>query len=104
MIDKTAIIPTVLQRLKKLPLGHWIDVRTYKRNRSVAFVRTGDDNFLVIQNGYEMQRFTDVPLAKIKKLFQTLLKKEFPRSTKVRLYTMGEYSEEEYDAVKHKVL
>lgn len=89
MIDKATAVETVLERLKKLPVGHAIDLRTYKRNRSVVIKHTGDDIFEVFQNGYEQERYTE-PFKKIRKLLKLLLKKEFPRSTKIRLYNLGE--------------
>lgn len=89
MIDKDTAIPTIMNRLKKLPVGHAIDLRTYKRNRSVVIARTADDEFDVVENGFHEERFL-VPLDKMKKLLKLLLKKEFPRSTKMRLYDLGE--------------
>jgi hypothetical protein len=104
MIDKTNIIPAVMERLQTLPAGHYLDVRTYKRNRYVFFVKKGEDEFLIIENGYFQERFEKVPMKKIKKLFKTLLKKEFPRSTKIRVYNMGEYDEETAENTQRKVL
>jgi len=88
MIDKATAIPTVMRKLKKLPEGHAIDLRTYKRNRSVVIARTGEDEFDVVEKGFHEERFT-MPLNKMKKLLKILLKKEFPRSTKIRLYDLG---------------
>ncbi len=104
MIDKTRIIPVLLTKLQSLPHGHYLDVRTYKRNRYVLFVRTGEDAFLIIENGYSKQRFENVPLGKISKLLKTLLKTEFPRSTKVRVYNMGQYDESSAQSTTRKVL
>ena len=104
MIDKTNIIPAVMERLQTLPVGHYLDIRTYKRNRYVFFVKKGEDDFLIVENGYFQERFEKVPMKKIKKLFKTLLKKEFPRSTKIRVYNMGEYNEEEAENTQRKVL
>lgn len=89
MIDKATAIPTIMRKLKNLPLGHAIDLRTYKRNRSVVIARVGENEFDVVENGYHEERFL-VPMAKMKKLLKNLLKKEFPRSTKMRLYDLGE--------------
>lgn len=89
MIDKATAIPTVMRKLKKLPIGHAIDLRTYKRNRSVVIARIGDDDFDVVENGFHEERFL-VTMDKMKKLLKTLLKREFPRSTKMRLYDLGE--------------
>jgi len=89
MIDKATAIPTIMNKLKKLPIGHAIDLRTFKRNRSVVIARMGDDIFDVVQKGFGEDRFL-IPLSKMKKLLKNLLKKEFPRSTKMRLYDLGE--------------
>ena len=88
MIDKATAIPTIMNRLKKLPVGHAIDLRTYKRNRSVVIARVGEDAFDVVEKGFHEDRFL-IPLSKMKKLLKGLLKKEFPRSTKIRLYDLG---------------
>lgn len=94
MIDKTKIIDTVCERLKKLPLGHYIDLKTYKRNRTVIIVKVNEKELLVIEDGYFTDRFL-IKSDKLKKLLKTLLKKEFPRSKKIRLYVMGKFVEEE---------
>ena len=104
MIDKTNIIPAVMERLQSLPTGHYLDVRTYKRNRFVLFVKKGEDDFLIIENGYFQDRFENVPMKKIKKLFKTLLKKEFPRSTRIRVYNMGRFDEGAVENIQRKVL
>jgi len=88
MIDKATAIPTIMNKLKKLPVGHAIDIRTYKRNRSVVIARTDEDQFDVVEKGFHEERFL-LPLSKMKKLLKNLLKKEFPRSTKMRLYDLG---------------
>ncbi len=103
MIDKTKIIDTVTERLKNLPIDHYLDLRTYKRNRSVMIVKRNGDELDVIQNGYEFKKY-NVKAEKLKKLLKTLLKKEFPRSNKVRLYTMGKFVETEALETKRKIL
>lgn len=92
MIDKTQIIETVTERLKNLSVGHYLDLRTYKRNRSVIIVKVTGDAFLVIEDGFFKERF-QVNSDKLKKLLITLLKREFPRSHKIRLYVMGKFIE-----------
>ncbi len=104
MIDKSVILETLLQKLAKLSAGEYIDMRTYKRNRAVVFVRQGDGTFLVMEDGFERQRFENVPQAGLRKLIKTLLQREFPRSTKIRVYTMGRFDEETWRAMQRKVL
>ena len=103
MIDKSKIIETVHERLKSLPTGHYLDLRTYKRNRSIIIAKMGEDDLLVIENGYFKERFRLRP-EKLKKLLKTLLRKEFPRSRKIRLYVMEGFTEEKALVTKRKIL
>ncbi len=103
MIDKTKIIDTVCERLKKLPLGHYLDLQTYKRNRSIIVAKINEEDLLVIENGYFKERFRIKP-EKLKKSLKTLVGKEFPRSRKIRLYVMGKFVEGEALNTKRKIL
>ena len=94
MIDKSSVIRTVQERLKKMAVDHYLDLRTYKLDRSVVVVKRGDDDILVVENGFYQESFS-VKTARLKGLLRTLLKKGFPRSNKVRLYMMCEYSSAE---------
>jgi hypothetical protein len=103
MIDKTRIVDTVCERLKKLPISHCLDLRTYKRNRSVMIAKLAEDDLLVVENGFFQERFRVKP-DKLRKLLKTLMKKEFPRSRKIRLYVLDKFSEGEALNTKRKVL
>jgi hypothetical protein len=103
MIDKSKIIDTVCERLEKLPLGHYIDLKTYKRNRTVIIVKIDEKTLLVVEDGYFKERFL-IKSGKLKKLLKTLLKKEFPRSKKIRLYDMGKFVDEEALNINRKIL
>jgi hypothetical protein len=103
MIDKTKILDTVLERLEKLPLEHYLDLKTYKRNRTVIIVKIDEKKLMVIEDGYFKDRFLIKP-DKLKKLLKTLLKREFPRSKKIRLYVMGKFVDEEALNTKRKIL
>jgi hypothetical protein len=103
MIDINVIEQTLLARLDDLDAGHCIDIRTYKRNRSVLFIKVSEDEFRVRENGYRTETF-EVRRGKLKKLIKTLIKREFPRSRKVRLYDLGEYDPEAHDFMGRKKL
>lgn len=94
MIDKTKIIDVVCERIGKLPVGHYLDMKTYKRNRTVIIAKINERELLVVENGYFKDTFLIKP-DKLRKLLKTLVKKEFPRSKKIRLYNMGKFVEEE---------
>lgn len=89
MLDITTLIPTVISRLKALAVNDCIDLRTYKRDRSVVILKTAEDSFRIIEDGFFKEE-TEADLAKMPKLLKALVKKEFPRSNKVRLYA-GRY-------------
>ena len=103
MVDKTRILETVFEKLKKLPAGHYLDLRTFKRNRSVIIVKVDNQKFLVIENGYDTERF-GVDLDKLGKLLKTVIRREFPRSNKIRFYVMGEFQEEEALNTRRKII
>jgi len=103
MIDKDKIIETVLERLGKLTVEHYLDLRTYKRNRSLAIVKKSEKDFLIIEDGYFHERHL-VKSDKLNKTLKNLLKREFPRSHKIRLYVMGKFNEEEIQKISRKKL
>lgn len=88
MLDKTNAIPAIVTKLKNLSIGSGIDLRTFKRDRSVIIRRTDDDIFSVIENGFTLETFT-TDIKGMKKLLKTLLKREFPRSNKIRVYDLA---------------
>ncbi len=87
MIDMAGAIPAILTKAKKLPVGHGLDLRTFKRDRSVTIRKTGEDSFEVIETGYDHNRFQSDHKG-LKRLLKTLLKREFPRSNKIRVYEL----------------
>jgi hypothetical protein len=103
MIDKTTILESVLERAGRLPEGHYLDMRTYKRNRSVLIIKKSGDEFLIIEHGYASHRFT-VRAEKLRRELKDILRREFPRSHKIRLYTMGEFLEEQAVNIRRKTL
>lgn len=91
MINISTAIPNILSKLKKMPTGHYIELLTFKKDRSITMVKMANRQLLIIQEGFEQKKFEIAP-EKLKKTLKTLLKKEFPRSHKVHLYS-GEYQE-----------
>ncbi|NDV22923.1 hypothetical protein [Desulfovibrio sp. JC022] len=89
MIDKASAIENIMRKLKKIPAGQGLDLRTYKRDRSVAIMRTGVDSFSVVENGFDNEQFEE-DFKGLKKLLKKLLKREFPRSNKIRVYDISE--------------
>ena len=103
MLDVSSFIPAVLAKLNKLPPGHALDLRTYKRNRSVIIRKEDEDSFVFLENGFHRDRFI-VPADKLKKTLKKMQKKEFPRSRKVRVYELGAWDEESSELPRLKTL
>lgn len=103
MIDKEVFLRFIIQKAEKLPVGHYLDIRTYKRNRSVLLIKEGENFFRIIENGFYQNEFKS-SFKELKKIFKKLLKIEFPRSHKIRVYNMGEYKETEAKKTKRKKL
>ena len=101
MIDKTKLIETVLQRVAHLATGHYLDIRTYKRNRYVVIVKSAGEEFTVIVDGYRRERI-QVKSGKLEKALSTIFRREFPRSNKIRLYSMGEFTEDTFGSLKQE--
>ena len=75
-----------------------VDYRLDKRNRSLVIVKKSD-----IEDGYFHEQY-HLKTDKLKKTLKMLLRKEFPRSQKVRLYIMGTFNEEEVKNTDRKIL
>jgi hypothetical protein len=87
MIGKDNLIEDLLRRLRKLPVGECLEVRSYKRDRGFLLVRQGDDRFRLVEDGFEQ---ADLALAAsdLKRTLRTVVKREFPRSHKLRVYNL----------------
>jgi hypothetical protein len=74
----------VLRIADKCVLHGGVELLSYKRDRGITLVRQDEDDFLVIENGFEQQEVV-VDRSGLPRILKTLFKREFPRSHKVRL-------------------
>lgn len=74
-------------RLEKLPEGGAIEVLTYKRNRGFIVWKETDGMLLVREHGYHSETYDPTDLIGFEKLVAKISKREFPRSTQIRIYT-----------------
>ncbi len=77
-----------------------VELLSYKRNRAIAVICQAEKTFLVKERGYIVQEVVssaqDLP-----RLLKEMIKREFPRSRKVRLAKFSD--PEELDRVKQKI-
>ncbi|AMK10681.1 MAG: hypothetical protein AB7E51_15505 [Pseudodesulfovibrio sp.] len=84
MIDLGSALPSALNRLKRLEVGGFVELLTFKRDRGVEILRTGEDRFEVREFGYRDET-VQAGQKDLRRLLKTVLKREFPRSNKVHL-------------------
>jgi hypothetical protein len=99
LVNIDSVLSLVLQKLEKLKPPRGIELLSYKRNRSIAVLLRDDHCYSVRERGYrEEEQVLDK--AGLAKHLRTLIKYEFPRSRKVRLYQLENYEELDKDRKK----
>jgi hypothetical protein len=85
LVNIDSVVSNLLLKLGKLSPPQGIELLSYKRNRSIAVLLLGDNRFLVRERGYrEEEQIVDK--GGLQKHLKSLIKYEFPRSRKIRLY------------------
>ncbi len=85
LVNIDSVSRNLLQKLKKLSPPQGIELLSYKRNRSIAVLLLDDGKILVRERGYRDQEYV-VEKSILAKHLKSLIKYEFPRSRKVRMY------------------
>jgi len=88
VLDKDSCIPHIISRLKKLQIGEKLELTPYKRNRCVLFEKIAEDQFLVKEDGFYKDE-NRVSWDQITRTLKKILKREFPRSHKIRVYFLS---------------
>lgn len=89
LVNIDSVLQNVLQKLDKLRAPQGLELLSYKRNRSIAVLLRADGGYLVRERGYrEEERVID--RAGLQKHLKSLIKYEFPRSRKIRLYQIDD--------------
>lgn len=89
MIDIAGAVPNILSRLRKLPVGHGLELLTFKRDRGLRVRRIGEDRFTATEFGYQAGT-VQADLKSMRRVLKTVLKREFPRSNKMRVHALGD--------------
>ena len=92
LVNIDSVLRNLLQKLKKLDPPQGIELLSYKRNRSIAVLLLDDGKILVRERGYrDNEQIIDKSL--LSKHIKSLIKYEFPRSRKVRMYQVEDHLE-----------
>ncbi len=88
LINIETALRRVMEQLKKVAAGSGVEVLTYKRNRGLTLIKRKDGMFWVRERGYRDEEY----IIQEKELLRTvrgILKRECPRSRKVRIYSIS---------------
>jgi hypothetical protein len=102
VIDKHHLIGELVKRLAALPVGDCLDVRSFKRDRSLLLARTGEAAYEIHEDGFTARHHC-VPADELKKRLKAIVAHEFPRSHKLRLYNLGAFGADTA-ALRRKVI
>ena len=86
MLDKAIAVQEVLRCLRKMETGDSLELLTWKKDRSLLLVKQSGEKVVVVERGFVEEEY-QIEFNKLKKLLKSLLKREFPRSHKIRIKT-----------------
>ena len=87
LINIETALRDAIRLIGKAPINSGIEIMSYKRNRTVALIRLSNRRVLLRENGY-LDDETEVDLEQLSKKLKLVLKREFPRSRKVRFFKL----------------
>lgn len=100
LVNIDTVLSELQRYLSKCPVGGGVEVMSYKRNRSVAVVKRSIKTYLIKEAGYDRRDFV-VHEEELRKKMKMIIKKEFPRSRKLRLFKFQEIRE--LDRTRQKI-
>ena len=100
LVNIDSVLRNTLQKLKKLNPPQGIELLSYKRNRSVAVLLLDENKILVRERGYRDEEQV-IENFLLPNHLKKLIKYEFPRSRKVRIYQVD--SPQELEKTRKKL-
>lgn len=84
LVNISTVLADTRRTLKKIDPPGGIELLSYKRNRGIAIIKKENGEIEIREHGYKEQCLR-ISQDKLAKELKTMLKREFPRSRKVRL-------------------
>ena len=88
LLNREAVVKKIVTAIPKLELSHGFEILSYKRDRGIDILRMGEESVWIREHGYREEDF-ELPLAELAKRLKSLIKYEFPRSRKLRVYQIS---------------
>ena len=88
LINIDSVLKKITTSLTKLESKQGMEVLSYKRNRGIDILKLDTDTVRVREHGYREEEH-QVNMTGLPKLLKSMIKREFPRSRKVRFYQVA---------------
>ncbi len=92
LVSIESALRKILNTLKKASVGSGLEVLSYKRNRGIIILKESQETFSLKERGYLNQEITCTS-KQIQRQLRSIMKREFPRSRKVRIYVLKDAAE-----------
>lgn len=84
LINIASILDNTLRVLKKTEPPGGVELLSYKRNRSIAIIKKNTAEIRLQERGYR-EKEIETTMPQLTKELKAMIKREFPRSRKVRM-------------------
>ncbi len=88
LISIESLRPHVLRLLAKVDPPAGVELLSFKRDRRVAVFRLPEERYLLVEQGFTRQECS-VDASGLSRLLKATIKREFPRSHKVRVFKIS---------------
>jgi hypothetical protein len=88
LVNIESVQKKILDQLKKTEEGQGVEILSYKRNRGISLILISRDSVMLRERGYREREIT-VTLSGLPRILRSMMKTEFPRSRKVRVYRLA---------------
>ena len=88
LVNRDSLLKKITTTLAKLEPEQGLEILSYKRNRGIDILLRNSETIWVRERGYVEEEYL-VDMEGLPKLLKSLIKREFPRSRKVRLYLIS---------------
>ncbi|WP_136795865.1 hypothetical protein [Desulfosediminicola ganghwensis] len=100
LVNIDTALHDAIRFIQKSPVDGGVEILSYKRNRTVALLRIDEKTISVKERGYREEE-TRVTISDLAKFLKPILKREFPRSRKVRFFKFS--SPDELNRIRQKI-
>ena len=87
LVNLGSALRKTVNSLRKCNPGQGLEILSYKRNRGVTIIRSCAGGYRMIERGY-IDQDMEVSERQIARQLKSAMKREFPRSRKVRIYCL----------------